>query len=169
MQAFWQAGMSTSWSSARNRNLHPSAGWRQTGHITIAGQDCDHNDILHAVPMRMEGDNKVTMLATDGKGNYYVCDGVTSRPITDLTDFRYLAGQGLCSLAPVGPTAVEWESSTGARRGWSADAFGALIPSGSVALTDELPLKLATQLASLTDPTAIGNVLKDVLKKGVVS
>jgi len=169
MAAFWQAGMSTAWSGGRNRNLHPSAGWRQVGHVTIAGQDCDRNEILHTVPLvTTKGTDKVAMLAVDANGQYYVCDGIVSRPIKDIGDFVYLARQGLCTLAPVGGTAVEWEASTGARRGWSADAFGAL-PATTVSLTDAQLSALASKLAALSDPTTIANVLKDVLKKGVDS
>lgn len=46
MDAFWQAGMSTSWSAGRNANAWPGAHLRQRGHKTVAGQDCDWNEIL---------------------------------------------------------------------------------------------------------------------------
>lgn len=43
---FWQAGMSTSWSGGRNRNAWPGAHLRQRRQTTIAGVNCDLNDIL---------------------------------------------------------------------------------------------------------------------------
>lgn len=43
---FWQAGMSTSWSGGRNRNLHPVANVRQRGHKTVGGVDTDWNEII---------------------------------------------------------------------------------------------------------------------------
>lgn len=46
MDAFWQAGMSTSWSGGRNAAAWPGAHLRQRGHKTVGGQDCDWNEIL---------------------------------------------------------------------------------------------------------------------------
>ena len=46
MDAFWQAGMSAAWSGGRNARPWPGAHLRQRGHRTIAGQDCDWNDVL---------------------------------------------------------------------------------------------------------------------------
>lgn len=43
---FWQAGMSTSWSYGRNAQLWPGAHLRQRRSVTIAGSDCDLNDIV---------------------------------------------------------------------------------------------------------------------------
>jgi hypothetical protein len=43
---FWQAGMSTSWSGGKNKNLHPKANVRQRGHKTVGGQDTDWNEII---------------------------------------------------------------------------------------------------------------------------
>jgi hypothetical protein len=43
---FWQAGMSTSWSSGRNANLWPAAHLRQRGPLTVGGVATDRNDIL---------------------------------------------------------------------------------------------------------------------------
>jgi glycoside hydrolase-like protein len=43
---FWQAGMSTSWSSGRNAALWPGAHLRQRRQVTIDGADCDINDII---------------------------------------------------------------------------------------------------------------------------
>lgn len=47
-EMFWQAGMSTAWSGGRNAQLWPGAHLRQRGHLTIAGQDCDYNDVLQS-------------------------------------------------------------------------------------------------------------------------
>jgi hypothetical protein len=43
---FWQAGMSTSWSSGRNANPWPGAHLRQRAHLTVGGVQGDRNDIL---------------------------------------------------------------------------------------------------------------------------
>lgn len=48
VDCFWQAGMSTAWSAGRNRNAWPGAHLRQRRGSTIAGVDCDLNDILIA-------------------------------------------------------------------------------------------------------------------------
>jgi hypothetical protein len=46
MDAFWQAGMSTSYDNGRNAQPWPGAHLRQRGHMTVAGQDVDWSDIL---------------------------------------------------------------------------------------------------------------------------
>lgn len=45
---YWQAGMSTAWSAGRNAQPWPGAHLRQRGHLNIAGQDCDYNDVLQS-------------------------------------------------------------------------------------------------------------------------
>lgn len=45
---FWQAGMSTAWSSHRNKNEWPGAHLRQRYKQMIGTQEVDHNDILRA-------------------------------------------------------------------------------------------------------------------------
>lgn len=45
VDGYWQAGMSTSWSGGRNAQLWPGAHLRQRHSTTIAGVDCDTNDI----------------------------------------------------------------------------------------------------------------------------
>jgi hypothetical protein len=54
---FWQAGMSTSWSAGRNRNLWPGAHLRQRRTATIGGADCDINDIIQADYGQLGGDD----------------------------------------------------------------------------------------------------------------
>jgi hypothetical protein len=56
---FWQAGMSTSWSAGRNRNLWPGAHLRQRRTATIGGADCDINDIIQADYGQVGGDDAV--------------------------------------------------------------------------------------------------------------
>lgn len=46
MEVFWQAGMSTAWSSRRNASVWPGAHLRQRRQVFIGGVDCDSNDIL---------------------------------------------------------------------------------------------------------------------------
>jgi hypothetical protein len=55
VDAYWQAGMSTSWSGGRNRNAWPGAHMRQRRETTIAGVACDLNDILNSAFGQMGG------------------------------------------------------------------------------------------------------------------
>lgn len=122
----WQS-MSTAFSRGANAHQHPRANYWQKGTRTVAGVSCDWSLIIdNPTP----GDAMV-MLATDGT-HYYVCDGVTSRPIDParIGDFVYAAGQGLCSLAH-GTPGKEWVNAT-TRGGWSEEVFGKLVPNPSV-------------------------------------
>lgn len=74
MDAFWQAGMSTSWSGGRNAAPHPLAHLRQRGHKTVGGVDTDWNEIRRPLwtggPAAPSGGTD--MLVRDEHGTIYV-------------------------------------------------------------------------------------------------
>lgn len=92
MDVFWQAGMSTAWSGGRNRNAWPGTHLRQRRHITVAGQDCDANDIhiptwgqMRAGVPALDGDDMGRqMLVADSSGVVWLVDGLTRSRVADV-------------------------------------------------------------------------------------
>lgn len=65
------------------------------------------------------------MIATDGKA-YYLCDGMRSRPIDakQIPDLKYLAAQGLFTLAHGPGNNAEWTANGTVRLGWTEANMG---------------------------------------------
>jgi hypothetical protein len=94
---------------------------------------------------------QVITLAKDGNGQYYVCDGMVSRPIPahNLGDIRYAAGQGSYTIAR--NSSVEWIEGGDIRSGWAPEVFGAVPPPPApapVPITDAQLDAVATKLAN---------------------
>ena len=101
------------------------------------------------------------IIAKDGAGKLYLCDGMTSRPIqaSNVNDIKYLASQGLMTLGHGSPGA-EWDSSGYIRTGWNEAEYGTLPVTNpttvSVALTTQQIQDAVRAVFSTTklDPTA---------------
>jgi hypothetical protein len=91
MDAFWQAGMSTSWNNGRNANRWPGAHLRQRGHMMVAGTDTDWSEILiqplWGTPTKKEKTMRIAAI-TDAAGNttYVKGDGTWNTPIMNGTE-----------------------------------------------------------------------------------
>lgn len=102
VDAFWQAGMSTSWSSGRNAGAWPGAHLRQRDHLTIAGTDTDWNEIL--IPhwgQRQAGVEDMTYFAAVvGTDEVFLTNGITARWVS-AQEFPHLVALHNEGTAPL--------------------------------------------------------------------
>lgn len=91
------------------------------------------------------GSKMLVVSRQTGSNQLFLCDGITSRPITDsqLADIKWLAGRG--AIGPLWNSGEVWG-------GWSL-SFGAIVPDGAgqVQLGDAQVEKLAAALAARPD------------------
>ena len=97
MDAFWQAGMSISWSGGRNRRPWPGAHLRQLGHRSVAGTDTDYSEILIRPLWGAKGNDVTLYMAavtdpTTNQTNWYVGDKIWYRSVQTWPEHQdYLA------------------------------------------------------------------------------
>jgi hypothetical protein len=171
VDGFWQAGMSTSWSGGRNRNAWLGAHLRQRHSGTVAGVDCDTNDILigafgqagaHLDIIPASSEDTMITLVRLASGAVYRCEAGTSIPVPSeqhLRDILWAADRGAVQVAK--GSSPEWTSYgsygpvlyTG---GWNDVVFGPLpttpAPAPAVDL-DALAAKIVAGLAGQTGLT----------------
>jgi hypothetical protein len=150
---FWQAGMSTSWSAGRNRNLWPGAHLRQRRTATIGGADCDINDIIQADYGQLGGDDvgisdiDTAYLIWRVEALVHMFDTIRGGPekgatvdivkqvkqlSVDLAALKAAAGQSTVTLSDADRAAI-----TQALAGLVPDALAALVPQIAKAVLDE--------------------------------
>lgn len=166
---FWQC-MSASYSEWHNAHQWPGVHiWQRHG-TSIAGISCDTNDIIQAnfgqANATTFGDSMLLLAKLDD-AHYYVCDGVTSRPIaySSINSFLYLY-RSQCMSGTAGP---EWDNYNpyGAyvRKGWVEDVFGKL--GTAVTLTEADIDTIATKVAAEINPGATVEEVTQAVKSVV--
>lgn len=93
-----------------------------------------------------------TIAKEEVNGQLYLCDGMTSRPITSamISDIKFLASEGHFSL---------WKNGE-IRGGWYAGAFGAVIPASNSGGNGQLIPHTHTTPASTTGPATVTPVTR---------
>jgi hypothetical protein len=164
MDAFWQAGMSTSWSGGRNAAAWPGAHLRQRGHKTVAGQDCDWNDIL--IPKWGDDmDQGEKVIGLFNRGNRV---GDVFADMSNQRDWWYAPPTGTSNNPPP----------TGSRADLVVRAAQKLLDTAPATVTDEQAAAMADRIAAVlvahpdtplgdADTPAIVSAVKQALREGV--
>jgi len=176
VDAYWQAGMSTSWSGGRNASAWPGAHLRQRRATFVAGVDCDVNDILiasfgqagqpgAAPAVTTQGDDMGVIARDDKTGQEYWCTGGFSHPIASpeqANAIRALAVEGVIQLASRPASDPNWMDGGTTRTGWTPEVFGPVwTGSGAAPVIDQDALNTAVK-AALSDASVLAGLAKAV-------